>query len=107
MQKRQRIFCVIHRKCVNVFLFVCFLLKVNDTQLENATKTFPYNPPHTKEAFYYRQVFEKHFPRRAEWLSHYWMPRWIKATDPSARTLSIYKPDKLHEDEQPKSAAFC
>ncbi|XP_023665497.1 asparagine synthetase [glutamine-hydrolyzing] [Paramormyrops kingsleyae] len=86
--------------------------EVNDTQLENATKTFPYNPPSTKEAFYYRQVFEKHFPRRAEWLSHYWMPQWIKATDPSARTLSIYKPDKatnadkLQEDDQPQSGAF-
>ncbi|XP_048849936.1 asparagine synthetase [glutamine-hydrolyzing] [Brienomyrus brachyistius] len=87
--------------------------EVNDMQLENATKTFPYNPPRTKEAFYYRQVFEKHFPGRAEWLSHYWMPRWIKATDPSARTLSIYKPDKatkadkLNADDQPKSVGFC
>uniref|UniRef100_A0A6Q2ZJ82 Asparagine synthetase [glutamine-hydrolyzing] n=1 Tax=Esox lucius TaxID=8010 RepID=A0A6Q2ZJ82_ESOLU len=68
--------------------------EVNDYQLEKAAKTFPHLPPRTKEAYYYRQVFEKKYPGRAEWLSHYWMPRWINATDPSARTLSIYKPDK-------------
>lgn len=67
---------------------------VNDDDMEKAHKTFPHNPPHTKEAYYYRQVFEKHYPGRAQWLSHYWMPRWIDASDPSARTLYIYKPDK-------------
>lgn len=67
---------------------------VNDEQMKKAHVTFPHNPPHTKEAYYYRQVFEKTFPGRAQWLSHFWMPRWITATDPSARTLSIYKPDK-------------
>ncbi|KAM4539290.1 asparagine synthetase [glutamine-hydrolyzing] [Odontesthes bonariensis] len=67
---------------------------VNDDQMEKAQKTFPHNPPATKEAYYFRQVFEKHYPGRAKWLSHYWMPKWINASDPSARTLSIYKPDK-------------
>ncbi|KAI2652658.1 Asparagine synthetase [glutamine-hydrolyzing] [Labeo rohita] len=68
--------------------------KVNDSQLEKASKLFPFNPPTTKEGFFIRQIFEKHYPGRSEWTPHYWMPRWIKATDPSARTLSIYKPDK-------------
>ncbi|XP_053302190.1 asparagine synthetase [glutamine-hydrolyzing] isoform X2 [Pleuronectes platessa] len=67
---------------------------VNDDQMEKAHKTYPHLPPCTKEAYYFRQVFEKFYPGRAEWLSHYWMPRWTNATDPSARTLSIYKPDK-------------
>ncbi|XP_042290434.1 asparagine synthetase [glutamine-hydrolyzing] [Thunnus maccoyii] len=67
---------------------------VNDAQMEKAHKTFPHNPPRTKEAYYFRQVFEKNYPGRAEWIPHYWMPRWTNATDPSARTLSIYKPDK-------------
>uniref|UniRef100_A0A8C4ICR4 Asparagine synthetase [glutamine-hydrolyzing] n=1 Tax=Dicentrarchus labrax TaxID=13489 RepID=A0A8C4ICR4_DICLA len=67
---------------------------VNDDQMEKACKTFPHNPPRTKESYYFRQVFEKHYPGRAKWLPHYWMPRWINATDPSARTLCIYKPDK-------------
>ncbi|XP_033831528.1 asparagine synthetase [glutamine-hydrolyzing] [Periophthalmus magnuspinnatus] len=67
---------------------------VNDDQMKKAHVTFPYNPPPSKEAYYYRQVFEKQFPGRAQWLSHFWMPRWTNATDPSARTLSIYKPEK-------------
>ncbi|XP_064205355.1 asparagine synthetase [glutamine-hydrolyzing] isoform X3 [Anguilla rostrata] len=68
--------------------------EVNESQLEMAAKVFPHFPPKTKEGYHYRQVFEKYYPGRAVWLSHYWMPRWIKASDPSARTLSIYKPDK-------------
>lgn len=68
--------------------------QINDSQLQKATKQFPYNPPATKEGLFIRQLFEKHYPGRHEWLSHYWMPRWIEATDPSARTLSIYKPEK-------------
>ncbi|KAJ8373146.1 hypothetical protein AAFF_G00270520 [Aldrovandia affinis] len=67
---------------------------VNDSQLETAAKAFPHFPPKTKEGYFYRQIFEKYYPGRGAWLPHYWMPRWIKATDPSARTLSIYKPDK-------------
>ncbi|XP_049332391.1 asparagine synthetase [glutamine-hydrolyzing]-like isoform X1 [Astyanax mexicanus] len=68
--------------------------KINDSQLQKAKKLFPYNPPTTKEGLFMRQLFEKHYPGCCEWTTHYWMPRWIKATDPSARTLSIYKPEK-------------
>ena len=68
--------------------------QVNDSDLETAAKTFPFNPPKTKEALYFRRIFEKLYPGRCQWTPHYWMPRWINATDPSARTLSIYKPDK-------------
>ncbi|XP_057683187.1 asparagine synthetase [glutamine-hydrolyzing] isoform X3 [Corythoichthys intestinalis] len=64
---------------------------VTDDQMANAPGTFPHNAPFTKEAYYFRQVFEKHYPGHAELLPHFWMPRWIKATDPSARSLSIYK----------------
>ncbi|CAH1788715.1 unnamed protein product [Owenia fusiformis] len=65
--------------------------QVNDDQLELAPKVFPFNPPRTKEAYYYRQIFEKHFPGKASWVPYYWMPRWSDATDPSARTLKHYK----------------
>ncbi|XP_061615865.1 asparagine synthetase [glutamine-hydrolyzing] [Phyllopteryx taeniolatus] len=63
---------------------------VTDGQMTNAPNIFPHNTPRTKEAYYFRQVFEKHYPDHAELLPHFWMPRWIAATDPSARTLSIY-----------------
>lgn len=42
--------------------------------------------PHTKEAFYYRSLFEESYKHTgAEW--PYWMPKWSTTTDPSARTL--------------------
>ncbi|KAK1173184.1 hypothetical protein AOXY_G3244, partial [Acipenser oxyrinchus oxyrinchus] len=65
--------------------------QVNDVQIEEAAERFPFNEPKTKEGYFYRQVFEKFYPGREEWLTHYWMPKWVNATDPSARTLPIYK----------------
>lgn len=67
--------------------------QVEDFMLEKSEETFPYNPPRTKEAYFYRQIFEKYYPGNSDWLSHYWMPKWINATDPSARTLKHYKSD--------------
>lgn len=76
-----------------VLTIVCTILypQVDGIMLEKAVETFPVNPPRTKEGYFYRQTFEKYYPGRAGWLSHYWMPRWIQATDPSARTLTHYK----------------
>ncbi|MEE6466478.1 hypothetical protein FKM82_006969 [Ascaphus truei] len=67
--------------------------QVDDRMLEKSSEQFTFNPPKTKEGYFYRQIFEKHYPGRAGWLTHYWMPRWINATDPSARTLKHYKTD--------------
>jgi len=36
--------------------------RINDEQLENAKYRFPINPPMTKEEYYYRTIFEEHFP---------------------------------------------
>ncbi len=36
--------------------------EVSDEQLTNAQYRFPINTPDTKEAFYYRSIFEQHFP---------------------------------------------
>ncbi|MGH0177439.1 UNVERIFIED_CONTAM: hypothetical protein FKN15_075376 [Acipenser sinensis] len=65
--------------------------EVNDVQIEEAAERFPFNEPKTKEGYFYRQVFEKFYPGREKWLTHYWMPKWVNATDPSARTLPSYK----------------
>ncbi|XP_053323218.1 asparagine synthetase [glutamine-hydrolyzing] [Spea bombifrons] len=67
--------------------------QVDDIMMEKASEKFPFNTPKTKEGYFYRQMFEKYYPGRAGWLTHYWMPRWINATDPSARTLKHYKSD--------------
>ena len=49
------------------------------------------NPPKTSEQLYYRSIFERHFPN-ADILPRFWMPKYVKANDASARTLvSLYK----------------
>jgi len=49
------------------------------------------NPPTTTEQIYYRMLFEEYYPGRASIVPYFWMPKYVKASDPSARTLEIYK----------------
>lgn len=63
---------------------------ISDKDFNQAAHLYPHNTPPSKEAFYYRLVFEKHFPGQAHWIPYYWLPRWTTATDPSARFLSHY-----------------
>jgi len=76
--------------------------KISDEQFEYLTKSYYKNyqdltgekiiVPHTKEALYYHQIFDEFYPSQYHTIPYYWMPKWIEgATDPSARTLSIYK----------------
>jgi asparagine synthase (glutamine-hydrolysing) len=51
------------------------------------------NPPPTAEALWYRELFTEHYPDAAAVTvaPAMWMPRFVAgATDPSARTLSLY-----------------
>nr|XP_054767011.1 asparagine synthetase [glutamine-hydrolyzing]-like [Lytechinus pictus] len=73
--------------------------QVTSSQLEDSPKRFPFNPPRSKEAYYYRQVFEKYYPGRSDWIPYIWMPKWTGATDPSARTLKHYKESEVSDKE--------
>jgi asparagine synthase (glutamine-hydrolysing) len=42
------------------------------------------------EKYYYKQIFMDLFPDCESILPYYWMPKYVSATDPSARTLDIY-----------------
>jgi asparagine synthase (glutamine-hydrolysing) len=59
---------------------------------EIAVKKYPVNTPTTAEMFYYRSCFEGFFAGNHSLVTvpHFWMPKWLNATDPSARTLNIY-----------------
>jgi len=80
---------------------------ISDAELLHSSKRFPIQPPISKEEFYYRSIFEKHFPSEASALS---VPqeasiacsteialKWDKAfrdiNDPSGRAVS-----KVHKD---------
>jgi asparagine synthase (glutamine-hydrolysing) len=54
---------------------------------------FTHCPPTTAEAYYYRTLFMKYYGAAEKVnVPYFWMPRWSPdTTDPSARTLPIYK----------------
>jgi len=61
-------------------------LQVTDAELETARERFPYNTPATKEAYFYRATFHKHFPQvSAAQTVRKWIPKWQANTDPTGR----------------------
>ncbi|KAK9734677.1 hypothetical protein RND81_04G156400 [Saponaria officinalis] len=73
--------------------------QVTDKMMEKAAHIFPHNTPTTKEAYYYRMVFEKFFPQNSAKLTVpggpsvacstakavEWDQAWLKNLDPSGR----------------------
>ncbi len=53
---------------------------------------YDYNPPQTREALYYRQIFNTFYPNHDKIISHYWLPKWqhCDIQDPSATVLKCY-----------------
>lgn len=80
-----------HKKSLFELLQEHIELHVSDVEMENAQDKFPFNPPSSKEGYYYRQIFEEYYPGQSAWIPYYWMPKWTGAKDPSARTLKHYK----------------
>jgi asparagine synthase (glutamine-hydrolysing) len=69
--------------------------KVTDAQLEDAADRFPYNTPMTKEAYFYRDIFHKHFPQKsAAQTVRKWIPKWQENEDPSGRANAAH----IHAD---------
>jgi asparagine synthase (glutamine-hydrolysing) len=59
-----------------------------------AASAYTVNPPPTAEALWYRQLFHESYPEAAAAAAApaMWMPRFVAgATDPSARTLNLYR----------------
>ena len=46
--------------------------------------------PREKEKLYYKHIYDKEFPGQSHLIPYYWMPKYVVAEDPSARTLEIY-----------------
>ncbi|MNF28695.1 Asparagine synthetase B [glutamine-hydrolyzing] [compost metagenome] len=65
--------------------------KVTDEQLEGASQEFPYNSPTTKEAYFYRSIFNKHYPQvSAAQTVRKWIPKWQENLDPSGRANAAH-----------------
>ncbi|WP_026959930.1 asparagine synthase B [Aliagarivorans taiwanensis] len=79
-------------------------LEVSDLELENAAFRFPINTPDTKEAYFYRAIFEEHFPQdsAAKCVPHgksvacstpealAWDEAFQNNADPSGRAASVH-----------------
>ncbi|KAL8140930.1 hypothetical protein V2J09_006951 [Rumex salicifolius] len=73
--------------------------QVTDKMMQNAANIFPHNTPNTKEAYYYRMIFEKFFPQNSAVLTVpggpsvacstakavEWDATWSNNLDPSGR----------------------
>ena len=65
--------------------------KVSDEQLAAAEMEFPYNTPTTKEAYFYRIIFNKYYPQiSAAQTVRKWIPKWQENQDPSGRANAAH-----------------
>ncbi len=67
--------------------------KVSDHELQNANYRFPVHPPMTKEEYYYRTIFEEHFPSDS-----------AAACVPSVPSVACSTPEALAWDESLRNA---
>jgi asparagine synthase (glutamine-hydrolysing) len=66
--------------------------QVSDKEFATAMERFPYNTPTSKEAFYFRTIFEKYYPQESAAKSVLrWIPKWQKSTDPSGRVCDVHE----------------
>ena len=85
---------------------------VSDREMEHAAERFPINPPQNKEEYFYRSIFEEHFPSQtaaatvpsvpsvacstAEALA--WDQSFANCNDPSGRAvLGVHNTDLTHK----------
>lgn len=50
----------------------------------------PFTNPDTPEKQYYRTIYDTFYPGHGKLVPYFWMPKYVEATDASARTLQIY-----------------
>lgn len=66
-------------------------LQINALTSEQDKAYFMFEPDIVTEKHYYIRLFKEFYPKCEHILPYYWMPKYTDATDPSARTLEIYK----------------
>lgn len=68
---------------------------ITDEEFLTQKDKYKHCPPYTKENYYYRREFARHYgdsEEKAKTIPYFWMPKWSpETTDPSARTLNNYK----------------
>ncbi|PNP43802.1 hypothetical protein TGAMA5MH_04084 [Trichoderma gamsii] len=65
-------------------------LHVTDEMMKNPKAEWGTDIPDTKEAYWYRLMFDEHFPPRCASTVERWTPTWSKQTDPSGRAIATH-----------------
>ncbi|KAE8452984.1 asparagine synthetase [Mollisiaceae sp. DMI_Dod_QoI] len=65
-------------------------LHVTDEMMKNPKPEWGSDIPDTKEAYWYRLMFDEHFPPYCAETVMRWTPTWSKQTDPSGRAIAIH-----------------
>ena len=63
--------------------------KVSDEEYLNERGAYQHNTPYDKESYYYRKIFERHYPGRAGVIPYFWRHPFCNELDPSARLLGM------------------
>ncbi|MBK0368733.1 asparagine synthase B [Flavobacterium agrisoli] len=70
--------------------------QISDEQFNSAAEEFPYNTPTTKEAYFYRMIFNNLFHQNsAAQTVRKWIPKWQENLDPSGRANKAHIKTKL------------
>ncbi|KAI9749810.1 MAG: asparagine synthetase [Chaenotheca gracillima] len=65
-------------------------LHVTDEQLQNPKPEWGDDIPDTKEAYWYRCMFDEHFPPYCASTVKRWAPTWSEQSDPSGRAIATH-----------------
>ncbi|KAI9900317.1 hypothetical protein N3K66_004579 [Trichothecium roseum] len=65
-------------------------LHVTDAMMKHPKAEWGTDIPDTKEAYWYRLMFDEHFPPRCASTVQRWQPTWSKQTDPSGRAIATH-----------------
>jgi asparagine synthase (glutamine-hydrolysing) len=64
--------------------------QITDFEFETKASQCVHCTPILKESYYYRKVFESFFEKHEKLIPHFWMPKWVETSDPSAREINGY-----------------
>jgi asparagine synthase (glutamine-hydrolysing) len=72
-------------RSLNIILQQHIAIYMNQVEQSNI-----YKPCIETEKIYYKKIFDTNFPNCSHILPYFWMPNYVIASDPSARTLPLY-----------------
>ncbi len=79
---------------------------VSDKQFAKAKDLYQHNTPSTKEAFYFRQLFEEMYPQdHALKTVKKWIPKWQDNEDPSGRVSNAHNESLITETKHIRKRA--